>query len=82
MPVSRRNKITSCCSNEYVDGDLPAESIDSKRIESTVKQFTLSLLMQESHEDIKPFPNIKWIEKPNFVSLPESEDNEKEVDEA
>ena len=46
-----------------------------------MKQFTLSSLMQETHEDIKPFPNIKCIEKANFVSLPESENNEEEVDE-
>ena len=37
--------------------------------------------MQESHEDITPLPNIKSVEEPNFFSLPESEDNEEEVDE-
>ena len=37
--------------------------------------------MQETQEDIKPLPNIKCIEKPNFVSLPEPEDNEEEIDE-
>ena len=37
--------------------------------------------MQESHEDITPLPNIKCVEKPNFFSLPESEDNEEEADE-
>ena len=36
--------------------------------------------MQETHEDIKPLRNIKCTEKQNFISLPESEDNE-EVDE-
>ena len=36
--------------------------------------------MQETHEDTKPLPKIKCVEKPNFVSLPESEGNEKEVD--
>ena len=46
-----------------------------------MKQFTLSSLIQETHEDIKPLPNIKCVEKPNFVSLLESEDNEEEVDE-
>ena len=45
-----------------------------------MKQLTLSSLIQGTHEDIKPLPNIKWVEKPNFVSLPESEDNEEEVD--
>ena len=37
--------------------------------------------MQESHEYIAPLPKIKCLEKPNFFSLPESEDNEEEVDE-
>ena len=81
MSASRPKRITSCCSNESLDGDLPPESIDFKRIESTLKQFTLLSLMQESHEDITPLPNIKCVEEPNFFSLPESEDNEEEVDE-
>ena len=38
MPASRPKKITPCCSNESLDGDLPAESIGFKRSESTVKQ--------------------------------------------
>ena len=37
--------------------------------------------MWEKHEDIKPLPNTKCVEKLNFVSLPESEDNEVEADE-
>ena len=81
IPASRPKRITPCCSNESLDGDLPAESIDFKRSESTLKQFTLSLLMQESHEDITPLPNIKCVEKPIFFSLTESEDNEEELDE-
>ena len=81
MSASRPKRITSCCSNESLDGDLPPESIDFKRIESTLKQFTLLSLMQESHEDITPLPNIKCVEKPIFFSLTESEDNEEELDE-
>ena len=81
MPASRPKGITPCCNNESLDGDLLAESIDFKRSESTLKQFTLSLLMQESHEDITPLPNIKCVEKPIFFSLTESEDNEEELDE-
>ena len=81
MPASRPKRITPCCSNESLDGDLPAESTDFKRSETTLKQFTLLSLMQESHEDITPLPNIKCVEKPNFFSLPESEDNEEESDE-
>ena len=34
--------------------------------------------MQETHEGIKSLLNIKCVEKPNFLSLPESEDNEEE----
>ena len=81
IPASRPDKTTPCCSNESLDGDLPAKSIGFKKSEITVKQFTLSSLMQETLEDIKPLPNTKCIEKPNFISLPESEDNEEEVDE-
>ena len=81
MPASRPKGITPCCNNESLDGDLLPESIDFKRRESTLKQFTLSLLMQESHEDITPLPNIKCVKKPNCFTLPESEDNEKELDE-
>ena len=81
MPASRPKRITPCCSNESLDGDLPAEPVDFKRSESTLKQFTLSALMQESHEDIASLPNIKCVDKPNFFSLLESEDNEEEVDE-
>ena len=81
MPASRPKGITPCCNNESLGGDLLAESIDFKRSESTLKQFTLSLLMQESHEDITPLPNIKCVKKPNCFTLPESEDNEKELDE-
>ena len=73
MPASRPKRITPCCSNESLDGDLPAEPIDFKRSESTLKQFTLSSLMQESHEDIAPLPNIKCVDKPNLFSLLESE---------
>ena len=47
---------------------------------NSCKGFIVSLV-QELHEDIKPFLNLKCLEKPNFVSLPESEDNEVEVDE-
>ena len=81
MPASRPKRITPCCSNESLDGDLPAESTDFKRSETTLKQFTLLSLMQESHEDITPLPNIKCVEKPIFFSLTESEDNEEELDE-
>ena len=81
MPASRPNKITPCYSNESLNGDLPVESIDFKRSENTVKKVTFSSLIQETHEDIKLLPNIKCVEKPSFVSLLESEDNEEEVDE-
>ena len=81
MPASRPKRITPCCSNESLHGDLPAESVDFKRSECTLKQFTLSSLMQKSHEDITPLPNIKYVEKPHFFSLPVSEDNAEEVDE-
>ena len=59
-------------------GAVPPVHTNFKMSESIVKQFTLSSLIQETHEDIKPLPNIKCVEKPNFVSLPESEDNEEE----
>ena len=78
MPASRPKRITPCCSNESLDGDLPAESIDFKRSESTLKQFTLSSLMQESHEDIAPLPNIKYVEKP--ILLEEEVDEVEKVD--
>ena len=82
MGASRPKRNTPCCSNESLDGDLRAKYIDFKRSESTLKQFTLSSLMQESNEDITPLPNIKCVEEPNFfIILPESEDNEEEVDE-
>ena len=45
MPASRLNKIAPCCSNESLNGDLPAKSIYLKSSESTVKQFTLSSLI-------------------------------------
>ena len=35
MPASRPNKITPRCSNESLDGDLPLESIDFQRSESS-----------------------------------------------
>ena len=78
IPASRPKRITPCCSNESLDGDLPAESIDFKRSESTLKQFTLSSLMQESHEDIAPLPNIKYVEKP--ILLEEEVDEVEKVD--
>ena len=37
--------------------------------------------MQETHEGVKPLLNIKRVEKLNFLSSPESEDNEEEADE-
>ena len=43
-----------------------------------MKQLTVSLLMQESHEDIKSSLNISCVEKQNFVSLPESDEEEED----
>ena len=45
-----------------------------------MKQLTVSLLMQESHEDIKSSPNISCVEKQNFVSLPESDEEEDDAE--
>ena len=43
-----------------------------------MKQLTVSLLMQESHEDIKYSTNIGCVEKQNFVSLLESDEEEED----